>query len=375
VSGAAAGLAIGIGITLIVITSVSVLRTLVVPRGLISRLSLLVDRGLHRLFRMASRRAHTYTAKDRILTYEGPLRLLGYLALWLAILLMAFSLIFWPFVGSFPGAIAAAGSSMFTLGFVPVSGPVPYAAAFLAAAAGLSVVALEIAYLPSIYGAFNRREMLVTMLSSRAGSPPWGPEVLARHALIGNLGDMAQFFRDWELWAADLAESHTNYPVLLAFRSPEPMRSWVVALNAMLDAAALYLTLAPRSAPSQANSFIRMGYVSLREIATVLRIDFDPDPLPEDPIELSYEEFRAAADMLDEAGFPREVSPHDAWAQFHGWRVNYEALVYDIANRTTAPPGLWSGYRDGLTGVLFAPERPRHRHPGEEESHVHSAGQ
>jgi hypothetical protein len=163
--------------------------------------------------------------------------------------------------------------------------------------------------------------------------------------------------------------------VLLAFRSPEPMRSWVVALNAMLDAAALYLTLAPRRAPSQANSFIRMGYVSLREIAMVLRIDFDPDPLPEHPIDLSYEEFRAAADMLDEAGFPREVSPQEAWPQFHGWRVNYEALVYDIANRTTAPPGLWSGYREGLSGVVFAPERPRHRHPDDEGTHIHTVGE
>ena len=373
-SAAAGGLAVAVGITLIVITSISVLRTLVVPRGLLSRLSQIVDRGLHRFFRYAARRTPTYGAKDRILTYEGPIRLLGYLALWLSSTLIGYSLIFWPFIGSFPQAVAAAGSSMFTLGFVPVSGPVPYTAAFLAAATGLSVVALEIAYLPSIYAAFNRRETLVTMLSSRTGSPPWGPEVLARHALIGNLGDLPEFFRDWEEWSADLAESHTNYPVLLAFRSPEPMRSWVVALNAMLDAAALFLTLAPRRAPSQANSFIRMGYVSLREIATVLRIDFDADPLPEDPIELTFENFAGAVELLDESGFPREVSAQEAWPEFHGWRVNYEGLVYEIAKRITAPPGLWSGSRDGLEGIVFAPERPRHRHPGEDEDHVHTVG-
>jgi hypothetical protein len=297
-----------------------------------------------------------------------------YLLVWLAAALAGYSLIFWPFSGSFPAALASAGSAMFTLGFVPVNGPVPFAAAFLAAATGLSVVALEIAYLPTIYGAFNRRETLVTMLGSRTGSPPWGPEVLARHALIDNLDDLQQFFRDWEVWAADVAESHTNYPVLIVFRSPEPLRSWVVALNAMLDAAALYMALAPRRAPSQASSFLRMGYVSLREIAGVMRVVFDPDPLPDDPIELSLAEFTAAVQMLDEAGFPREVSIDEAWPQYHGWRVNYERLVYEIADRLTAPPGPWSGPRRGLPGLVFSPERPRHRHPGDDETHVHVAG-
>jgi len=374
VTRAYAALEIGGGIALLLVTGTSVMRTLIVPRGFVSRMSRLVDRATHGGFQLAAGRAATYSLKDRILTYEGPFRLVAYLVVWLAAALAGYSLIFWPFTGSFAEAVTSAGSAMFTLGFVPVNGPVPYTAAFLAAATGLSVVALEIAYLPTIYGAFNRRETLVTMLGSRTGSPPWGPEVLARHALINNLEDLTQFFRDWEVWAADVAESHTNYPVLIAFRSPEPLRSWVVALNAMLDAAAMYLALAPRRAPSQANSFLRMGYVSLREIATVMGIDFDADPLPENPIDLPYEAFRDAVDMLDMASFPREVSVADAWPQYHGWRVNYESLVYQIADALTAPPGPWSGPRRGLPGVLFWPQRPLHRHPGEEEAHTHAAG-
>ena len=373
-SAVLAGVAIAGGITLLVVTAVSVMRTLIVPRGLVSRMSRVVDRSLHGVFQVAAQRAGSYAGKDRVLTYEGPFRLIGYLFVWLVAALAGFSLIYWPSAGSYPMALATAGSAMFTLGFVPVNGPVPYAAAFLAAATGLSVVALEIAYLPTIYSAFNRRETLVTMLSSRTGSPPWGPEVLARHALIDNLDDLRLFFRDWEVWAADVAESHTNYPVLIAFRSPAPLRSWVVALNAMLDAAALYLALAPSRAPSTANSFLRMGYVSLREVASVLRIEYEADPLPDDPIALSPADFRAAVEMLDSAGFPREVSVDDAWPQFHGWRVNYESLAYAIADELTAPPGLWSGPRHGLVGVVYAPQRPRHRHPGDEESHVHAAG-
>lgn len=373
-TSALAALSIAAGVALLLTTALSVMRTLVVPRGLISRFSLNFDRALRRAFRAAARIPRRYETKDSILSYEGPIRLMAYLIAWLGTTLIGYALVYWPFVGSFPSGLAAAGSAMFTLGFVPVSGAAPYAVAFLAAATGLVLVALQIAYLPTIYAAFNRRETLVTMLSSRTGQPPWGPEVLARHALINNMDDLPQFFRDWELWAADLAETHTNYPVLLAFRAPHPMRHWVVALNAILDAAALYLALAPRRAPSQANAFIRMGYSSLREIAQTFRFEFDPDPLPEDPIGLTFEEFAAAVEMLDESGFPREVTPAEAWPQFHGWRVNYESLVYRIADRLVAPPGLWSGPRRGLAGVVFAPERPRHRHPGEAESHVHAAG-
>jgi hypothetical protein len=367
----AAALSIAAGVLLLLATATNVMRTLVVPRGLVPRFAWNFDVVLRSAFRNGAGLARSYAAKDRILSYEGPFRLMGLLFAWLGSALLGWGLVYWPFVGSFPVALGTAASAMFPLSFIGSSSPPPLPLTFLAASTTLILVTLQIAYLPTLYAAFNRRETLVTMLSSRTGQPPWGPEVLARHALINNLNDMPQFFREWELWAADVAESHTNYPVLLALRAPHPMRSWVIALNAVLDAAALYLALAPRAAPSQANAFIRMGYSALREVGDSMRIAYNPDPLPEDPIELTYEEFRDGVDVLDAAEFPRERSAEEAWPHFHGWRVNYEALSYEIADRLIAPPGLWSGSRVQLPGVAFAPERPRHRHPGERESHVH----
>lgn len=366
------GLSIAGGAFVLVATVTSVGRTLIVPRGLSPRLAGGFDWVVRVTFRYAGRRTNSYFARDRILTYEGPFRLLALLVQWLVMALIGYALVLWPFSGSFADAVALSGSAMFTLGFVHVGASAPIAISFFAAATGLSLVALQIAYLPTLYGAFNRRETLVTMLSSRSGQPPWGPEVLARHTLIGNLGDLPRFFREWELWSADLAESHTNYPVLIAFRSPHPLRSWVIALNSMLDAAALYLALAPARAPSEANACLRMGYVALREIATVLRMPFDPDPLPEDPVLLRFDEFRAGVEVLHDAGFPIERTPEEAWLQFRGWRVNYEALVYAIADRFDSPPALWSGPRRGLGKLVYPPERPRHRHPGEDESHTHA---
>ena len=361
------------GVGLILLVATDVMRSLVVPRGLVPRWTRTFDLVLLRMFRVAADRVPTYLTRDRLLSYEGPVRLVAYLFIWVGTAYAGYALIFWPFEPSFPQALAAAGSAMFTLGIVPVGGGAPIAIAFCAAATGLVLVALQISYLPTIYAAFNRREALVTMLSSRCGAPPWGPEVLARHTLIGSLDDLGPFFRDWEQWAADVAETHTNYPVLLAFRSPHPLRSWIVALNAMLDAGALYLALAPQRAPSSSRNFLRMGYSALREIAMVMKIEFNDDPLPEDPILLKREDFTDAVQVLDRDGFPRERTADEAWPHFKGWRVNYESLVYAIATRLTAPPSLWSGPRHGLGDVAFAPDRPRHRHPGADESHVHSA--
>jgi hypothetical protein len=366
-------LSITAGVLLLLATALAAVRTLVVPRGLTHRVSWNFDAFLHAAFRGTARLLPSYRAKDRVLSYEGPLRLMGYLFVWLGSALIGYALIFWPFSGSFAGGLADAGSAMFTLGFVPVSKPVPIAASFVAAVTGLVLIALQIAYLPTLYAAFNRRETLVTMLSSRTGQPPWGPEVLARHTLIGNLNDMPQFFRDWEMWAADVAESHTNYPVLLAFRAPHPLRSWVVALNAVLDAAAMYLALSPRHAPSQANACLRMGYVALREIAGVMAIDFNSDPLPDDPIELTFDDFRAGVAVVDEVGFPRQRSLEEAWIHFRGWRVNYEPLTYEIGDRLIAPPGLWAGERRQLPGIVIPPERPAHRQPAEMQAQTPTA--
>ena len=115
-----------------------------------------------------------------------------------------------------------------------------------------------------------------------------------------------------------MTETHTTYPVLIFFRSPHKLRSWLLGILAVMDAAALQLALNPSSAPTEARLCLRMGYLSLREIATVARIDHDPDPFPDDPIELSFEEFNGAIDKLMESGFDCERTAEEAWPHFRG---------------------------------------------------------
>ena len=155
-------------------------------------------------------------------------------------------------------ALFQALASLFTVGAVHVGGPQNSAIDILAGAIWVVVVTLQIAYLPALYGAFNRREGLVALLESRAGVPAWGPEVLVRHQLVGITDTLPEFYAAWEAWAADLAESHTTYPVVLLFRSPEAWYSWLIGLLAVLDGAAMHLALAPRSASSQARLCLRM---------------------------------------------------------------------------------------------------------------------
>ena len=358
------------GFVIAIYTATSVLRSLVIPRGLNSYVTAGVGSVARKGFIFLSNRFDNYEAKDKVMAVEGPTYLMLLLITWLTMFLAAFTLMIWPLSGSsLNDAFIQAGSSMFTLGFAATERTGAAVLHFMAAATGLIVVALMIAYLPTLYSAFNRREMLVTLLQSRAGAPAWGPEILARHHAVGLMKELQPFYAEWERWAAEVAETHTNYPALIFFRSPHPLRSWVIGLLAVMDAAALQLALSPSSAPTQARLCLRMGFSCLRYIADLLRIEYDPDPLPDDPIEMQFEEFAAGVQRLQRIEFPMERTPEEAWPDFRGWRVNYESLAYALADLVVAPPGPWSGERSHLPGMAIVPERPPDRTPRDPSAH------
>jgi hypothetical protein len=163
--------------------------------------------------------------------------------------------------------------------------------------------------------------------------------------------------------------------VLVSFRSPHPLRSWIVGLLAVVDSAALYTALCPSSAPSEARLCIRMGFNCMRDIAGAMQIPFDPDPLPTDPIELTFEEFNGAVHQLRDVGFPMERTAEEAWPHFRGWRVNYESVAYALADFAVAPPGPWSGPREHLPGMAIIPQRPANRRPDDTREHERPKGE
>jgi hypothetical protein len=360
-------LALVVGAVVVLGTLVSVLTTIVVPRGVSSRISLTMWRATEKAFRVVARRLRHYEAQDRLLALLGPFSLFVLLIGWLILLLLGYGLIFWRVSGDdLAEALRLSGSSLFTLGFVVAQPGLTTLVSFLAAATGLSVVALQLGYLPTIYAAYNRRETLVNMLESRAGEPAWGAELLARQQLVNSLDALPDLFTAWERWVADIAETHASYPWLIFFRSSRPRRSWLVSSIAVLDAAALYLALSPSRAPTQARYLLRTGFTALRDLAEVTGVAVDRDPLPDDPIVLTRAEFDQALAVLDRASFPIERDPDAAWSNFRGWRVNYERAAYELAAVVMAVPAPWSGERR-LGQAVVPVTRPRHRSPDDPE--------
>lgn len=353
-----------VGGALLVLTVGSILRNLVVPRGLESVLVRVLWRGFRWLLDLIARPFRSYLVRDKVLAWLAPLVLIATLLWWLFTLFLAYGLLLHAFSTlSLSSALREAGSSLFTLGFASTARGQLTAIDFLAAVTGPLVVALQIAYLPTLYAAYNRRETEVTLLLSRAGEPAWGPELLARQALVGTLDEMRGLYENWERLAASIGESHTNYPILLAFRSPRPYRSWIISLLAVLDAAALHLSLTPGSPAAGAGRLmLRSGFTALRDIARVTGIKFNPDPQPEDPIQLTFAEYADAVARLTSAGFVAERTIDHAWAHFRGWRVNYEHVAYEIARRIDAVPAMWSGPRD-WPAEQMPPIRPVDRRP------------
>jgi hypothetical protein len=359
------------GVAIVVLTAASVLFTIVLPRDPrgFERHALIINSFVQHVFLGLARFGRSYEAKDAWLAPTAPVALIAQLAFWAACCILGFSMMLERTTHNFFEAVAQIAGALFTVGTLDVSGPANQAVDIAAGATWVVIVALQIAYLPALYGAFNRRESLVAMLESRAGLPAWGPELLARHQLVGIIDTLPAFYGAWEQWAAEVAETHTTYPVMLLFRSPEPWYSWLIGLLAVMDGAAMHLALCPSTASSQTRLCLRMGFTSLNRIAKVLGWPVDPDPNPEGPIELTFEEFNEAVEMLRHVGFPIERSAEEAWPHFRGWRVNYETVAYRLASWVTAPPAPWSGTRRHLGSGAVAPNRPPQRAPGVPQSH------
>jgi hypothetical protein len=163
---------------------------------------------------------------------------------------------------------------------------------------------------------------------------------------VSALGELPALFEEWERWSADVSESHTTYLPLVNFRSPRPLSSWVTAQLAVLDAAALYLSVLPNPPGAiSARLCLRGGFTCLTAIARARGFVIPDEADPSKGIDLSYEEFIDAIDRLAKVDFPLERSNEEAWLEFVGWRINYEAAAYAIARAVDAPPALWSGTR------------------------------
>lgn len=339
----------------------SVLRTVVLPRAVPARLARLAFLGVRALllFRLRlSRRPRDYKTRDHVFALQAPLGLFAQLLTWGGLLFIAFSGLFWAVAqGRLTGAAIAtslddAGSAMLTLGFAHPRSLAEHFTAFAAAAVGLTLVALVITYLPSLYGAFSRREALITKLVVRAGVPPSGHALLARSWELGRFEQMEEVWNNWEEWFIDVGETHTTFPQLGFFRSPHARNHWVLASEAVLDGANLAISVCDVERQSRAELCLDAGANALVGIADFLGIPHRPPE--EEEVRLPREKFDRAWSELATLGVPLLDDPDARWSAFRRRRARYEHLLAELGRMTDAPRSDWSSWPE---------DGPRHSPP------------
>jgi len=343
-----------VGLTLAGWTVLSAVRTVILPRSAQSVLTGVVFRVVRSPFRWLAGANRSFSWRDRVMALFAPVGLLTLVAAWLILTAAAFLLMFWAVQQQgWDEAFHVSGSSLLTLGTAPLLGAGPRLLGFVEAALGLALLALLITYLPSLYGAFSRRETLVALLAVRAGTPASAVEMLSRVHSIGQLESITGVWSAWEVWFAEIDESHTSFPALVFFRSPQPDRHWVTAAGTVLDSAALTLAAVDVPWQPQAALAIRSGFLTLRRVADFFGIEYDEDPAPTDAISITRAEFEDACERMAAQGVPIKPDRDRAWQDYAGWRVNYDTVLLDLAELTMAPYAPWTSDRSA----------PRHRRP------------
>lgn len=338
-----------LGLLIVVYTITSALRTFVLPRPDNVWISRQIFQYVYRFFLVFTHYSPSYEKRDRVLAFFGPTVLLIMPVVYLGLLIVGYTPIYWALgAGTLYESMLMSGSSLLTLGYAAVRGEnIPLLiVSFTDAAIGMIMVALLIAYLPTIYSAFSQRERLVSLLEVRAGSPPSAVTMLLRlHRNRGTTADLAELCKEWERWFAEIEENHTSLVVLVFFRSPQPEHSWITAAGAVLDSAALLDAVVDVPRSFEVVVCIRAGYIALRRIADFFQIAHDPNPKPDAFISISRAEFDEAVAELAAGGIPLKADLNQAWRDFVGWRVNYDRVLVALARLTAAPYAPWSSDR------------------------------
>lgn len=334
-----------LGIFLIALIVWEGFETIILPRS-VTR-SLRVTRGFYKLlWPITGRVARRLPAdrRDLFLAYFGPLSLPLLLVLWAIGLVVGFAFLQWAQphgLGRVPGmnrygtALYQSGVTFFTLGYGDVT-PRTNISRFLAvseAGIGFAFLAVVIGYLPVLYQAFSKREAIISLLDSRAGSPPSATEMLRRHAEGRQMENLQPLMQDWELWASEQLESHLSYPVLTYYRSQHDHQSWLGALTAIMDTCTLVMvgTAGDPDWQPALQWQARLTFAMCRHMIVDLAYVFNLPPRPLDPNRLLIDDLLTLRGTLAAAGLPLCDGPEDD-AKLLKMRESYEPYVHSLAD-------------------------------------------
>jgi hypothetical protein len=297
-------------------------------------------------------------AGEGLLNLYPALSLLGLLVLWLAGLMIGWSLVYWGIrqhvsgVGTsdFGSIVYYAGTSLVTPVFGSAHGAVTRMLTLLETLTGVVTIALMISYLPALYGAYSRREAKLLTLDDPQGGRLTPLRVVAVNAPGGDLDMLYRSFSEWEAWTADVLESHVSYPMLALFRSQHPGQSWVTALGVLTDAATLTSACVVGAKEREPYFLYRRGRRAVLEISSRVHVPATGAGAPW----LTPENFEPAWQGLTELGLPLRDKA-DAWADLQAIRATYGDDLERLIDFLVAPRGFW-GHSAEVTVVAEVKE-------------------
>ncbi len=299
----------------------------------------------------AARHIQKSSRREGFLAYYGPLSLLFLLGFWALGLIFGFAsvqyglgehLLLGNETINFGKLLYHSGETFFTLGYGDIvpSNAVARALAVMEAGMGFAFLGVVVGYLPVVYNSFASREIEISLLDARAGSPPTAMEFLGRLGCCPEQTVLDNIFRDWERWCADLLSSHLSYPALLFFRSQHSNQSWLGALTVMLDVTSLVMTGVDGIHPDQAKLTFAMARHAAVDLAQVVNSQYstqDENRLkPEDLARLRTELAWRGVTLNNNADMAEKLA---------GLREVYEPYVHALSRRLlmTVPPWIHTG--------------------------------
>jgi hypothetical protein len=322
--------------------------TIVLPRRVTRRfrITAMFYRLTWRPWRWLAGRIKKLRRREAFVSYYGPLSLIVLLSFWALAMVFGFGVLEWSMgsrIQTLYGKISIwddiylSGTTFFTVGIGDV---LPHSGAsriivFCEGALGLGFLGVVIGYLPVIYSSFSQREVAISLLDARAGSPPTAAELLIRYAKENDWEGLRDLLRDWEHWAAELLESHLSYPVLAFFRSQHDNESWLAALTTILDASSLIIAGIDGISKHQAELTFAMSRHALVDLSQV----FSVEPVVGDGERLSAESMEKLRDLLLQEGINFSCRGKSE-CELQWLREQYEPYVKALAERLllTLPP-------------------------------------
>lgn len=338
------------GLVLLAVVLLDAFQSIILPRRPVGRLRItrLFFGATWRPWRWFVSRFRSRSAREQLYSVYGPMSLLMLFVLWAMLLVFGYGLVFFGLRVGFrdplatrPGtfihlisSLYVSGTTLFTLGMgdvTPATEP-SRLMTVLEAGTGLGFIALVIGYVPVLYAAFSHREVLVALLDARAGSPPTAAELLLRHSFDEGPEVLRTLLADWELWCAEMLETHISYPILCYYRSQHDNQSWLASLISVLDTCALLITMMEGAKTRQAQLTFAIGRHTLVDLVHVFHLEPEEKRLRETvSTRLPDEELMRMCEALEGTGFS-PCEDFESRERLSALRLLYEPYACALAD-------------------------------------------